>query len=173
MSWKEAIADLIGKRDDVDVLVNDGVEIVVGGAGTSQKKTVLLREPSMARFSKHVKGIVSGVRLAYKELGGDELLGSVVPDLKAGKTPTMPDAGALLRARPVVDALSDLIADLVGEDRSYVENEMTPKQVGKILKTYALLVGWETIQRFFVQALTRGTEYAEKMATETAATTAQ
>jgi len=166
MSWKDAIKDLIGKRDDVDALVNDGVEIVVGGAGVSTKKTVLLREPSMARFAKHVKVLASGVRVAFNEIQGEELLKSIVPDLKAGKTPTMPDAGALLRAKPVVDALTDLIADLVGEDRSYVENEMTPKQVGRVLATYARLIGWETIERFFVQALTRGTEYVEKMATE-------
>lgn len=165
MSWNEAFRDLIGKRDEVDVLVNEGVEIVVGGAEKSKAKTVVLREPSMARFAKHVKFLTSGVRLAYNELGGDDLLKSVVPDLKAGKTPTMPDAGALLRARPVVDAVSDLIADLVGEDRAYVEHEMTPKQVGKVLQTYGQLVGWETIQRFFGQALTRGTEYAERMAT--------
>lgn len=164
MSLVDAVKDAIGKRDETDALVNEPVELVVGGAGVTTPKKIALREPSMARFASHVRIILAGVSAAFKELRGEALLKSVIPDLRAGTTPKLPETDEILRARPVIDAFADLIADLVGESRSYVENEMTPRQVGAVLSTYARLVGWENIERFFGQALRRGADAAEKMA---------
>lgn len=133
-------------RTDFDTLVNAPVSLTVGGvSGKETQKDVEIREPSNAQLGRH---------LALYQGAISELVLHNLPILEAAyRDPESFDASAALHFAGLFEVSRNVIADLVGEDRDFVDNEMTARQATAVIDVYLDLIGWDFIRETFSRAL--------------------
>lgn len=137
------------KRMDTDVLVNAPVTIMVGGAsGKTGPKEVELRAPAMGPFKRQMKLVNEALYSIIRD--NREFIAAVFAGKEVGELNF--DLGSCS------DSFEALVADLVGEDVEWINEEMEPQQFIMVLKTYMELVGYESIVSTLYQALQRMTK---------------
>lgn len=149
---------LFRRRTREEELLNIGVEVVVGGLGSKPAKRVLIRQPSIFRFRRHVGMILSGMKEMFKGKTGQEFLANLQAVLSSSSAENASAHGSMVldnleHAEPIARAIGELIGDLVGENSDYVYHEMGPEQVALVLKTYGDVVGYDRLKQVFRQAL--------------------
>ena len=134
------------KRNDYQRLVNDPVEVWVGGAGTSKPKKIEVREPPMIVIGQHLAMLTNGLSEVLRHNG--QLIESLLSEKKINF-----GRDDCLQFSAILEAVRTVIADLVGESEEYVDHEMTAKQFVAVMETYAALIGWDFIRETFDRAL--------------------
>ena len=147
------------KRSDIEKLVNEPVPVTVGGAGEREPKEVEIREPSRRKFREHLMIVVSAIS-QFLKTNENFLRRAFSESEKLTKEDVL--------AFNLPEAIDAIIADLVGEDMDYVNDEMTERQSTAVLSTYLDLIGMDYIHSCFSQALQGWKAAAQKMIAEAA-----
>jgi len=134
------------ERTTYQRLINEPMEVWVGGRKKSKPKRVMISEPSMMELGKHLTLFGSGVSEFLRANG--PFLDSL---LKADKIQLKRED--FLKFASLPEAVRTIVADLVGESEDFVDNEMTAKQFTAVIDAYTQLIGWDYIRETFEQAL--------------------
>lgn len=133
------------KRTETEKVVNAPIVMEVGGySGKQTRKQIELREPNLEVLGKHLNLIAGGLSDFLSK--NHQLLEKVLSDPKKLTSKDGIDFAA------IPTACLSLIADLVGEDREWVEKEMSGKQTVVVLGQYMDLIGWDLITETFTHA---------------------
>jgi hypothetical protein len=147
--WKHYLTPGWWKRPDDEIIVNMPVTIMIGGCSPGrgkrkQPKPFEVREPSNAVLQKQL-----GTLLAAAGDMVDDNSGFIKQIWEHPEQFTVAEIG---RFRPMIDALTDLVASIVGESVEFVKHEMSPRQTTEVLTAYSRAVGLEVIRDCFMGA---------------------
>lgn len=131
------------KKTEISTLVNLPVSVTIGGAGSDEARDVQIKEPSMGSFNRQMKLIASGLYELIKN--NSQLVGSAMEGKDVG--------GLNFNMGGFEESFKALVCDIVGETDEWIDSNMTPRQVVKVLSVYLDQVGYEQIVAVFSQAL--------------------